>query len=67
MEKLMLQFFLHATAPSLPCTLFLFVIKLWSAPLLVKNIGVLFDDSLSLVPHATATCKSAFYPTTCGI
>ena len=27
----------------------------------VKNIGVLFDDSLSLVPHVTATCKSAFY------
>ena len=28
---------------------------------IVKNIGVLFDDSLSLVPHVTATCKSAFY------
>ena len=27
----------------------------------MKNIGVLFDDSLSLVPHVTATCKSAFY------
>ena len=27
----------------------------------VKNIGVLFDDSLSIVPHVTATCKSAFY------
>ena len=27
----------------------------------VKNIGVLFDDSLSLVPHVTAACKSAFY------
>ena len=27
----------------------------------VKYIGVLFDDSLSLVPHVTATCKSAFY------
>ena len=26
-----------------------------------KNIGVLFDDSLSLTPHVTATRKSSFY------
>ena len=27
----------------------------------VKNIGVLFDESLSMLPHVTATCKSAFF------
>ena len=26
-----------------------------------KTVGVLFDDYRSLVPHVTATCKSAFY------
>ena len=26
-----------------------------------RNIGVLFDESLSMVPQVTATCKSAFY------
>ena len=26
-----------------------------------RNIGVLFDESLSMVPKVTATCKSAFY------
>ena len=25
------------------------------------NIGVLFDESLSMVPQVTAMCKSAFY------
>ena len=25
------------------------------------NIGVLFDESLNMVPHVTAMCKSAFY------
>ena len=27
----------------------------------VKNIPVLFDDSLSLVSHVTALCKATFY------
>ena len=26
-----------------------------------SNIGVLFDESLSMVPQVTATCKSSFY------
>ena len=26
-----------------------------------RNIGVLFDESLSMVPQVTAMCKSAFY------
>ena len=26
-----------------------------------RNIGVLFDSSMSLIPHVTSVCKSAFY------
>ena len=28
---------------------------------LIKNIGVSFEESLSFVPHITATCKAAFF------
>ncbi|XP_068717061.1 uncharacterized protein [Montipora capricornis] len=43
-----------------PSHIFTSVMRVLASPK-ASNIGVLFDESLSMVPQVTAICKSAFY------